>query len=318
MKKQIIILFLLPLLSFGQANKFFRQGQRSTDPKEQIDLFSKAIDLDSKHLDAYFYRAIAKDNIGDYNGAILDYTKVIFYEPDADPYYNRGNSKYKLQDYFGAKEDYEKAVELDPEFIEARFSLAYAKYELEDYEGAIIDLDKVVKAYPRFGDAHRLSAFCNMALKKQLEAIRDFSLVIFINSTAEAYYNRGALYMDINYYKKANQDFSDALKIDSEYAGAHFFRGVSYYFLGKYDRAISNFNTAISADNLDFDAYLGLAFTYYKTGDLPNAKLNFQKVKNILSVNTSSEIDKTLFANTYWYLNQYYLFNKDFKGLMAL
>src|SRR5690606_25493474 len=125
MRKYILIAtIVIPLLSFGQANKILRQGLKSTNFNEQIELFTQVIQLEPKNLDAYFYRGLAKYNLGEYNGAILDYTKVIFYKPDADTYYNRGNCKFALQDYVGAKEDYTKALELNKQLVDAIYNLA--------------------------------------------------------------------------------------------------------------------------------------------------------------------------------------------------
>jgi len=318
MKKSIVIIFLLPLITFAQANKFFRQGERATDLKEKIDLFSQAIELEPKHLDAYFQRAVAKDNIGDYHGAILDYTKVLFYEPDADSYYNRGNSKYKLSDFVGAIEDYTKALELDPEFLAARYSLGFTKYELQDYEGAVEELSKFLQAFPESDTALRQRAFAYSALKKPLLALRDFTFTILINPTSEAFYNRGTAYMDINYYQEANNDFHKAIRIDKTNAPAYFFRGASHFFLGEYDKAISDFNTAISFDSLDFDAVFGLALTYYKMGDLEKAKLQFEKTIRILKTTSENKEGINLFKNTYWFLNQYYTFYDNYQKLSGL
>lgn len=318
MKKTTLVLLLLPLFTFAQANKFFRQGMRATDFNEQIDLFSQAIELEPQHLDAYFQRAIAKDNIGDYNGAILDYTKVIFYEPDADPYYNRGNSKYKLNDFAGAGDDYAKAIEIDPQFYEARYSLGCVKYDLEDYEGAIEELIKVVKVFPENYDAIKQIAFAYSALKKSVEALRYFSLAILINPSSEAFYNRGASFMDINYYKKANDDFTTAIKIDKTNTLAYFFKGTSHFFLGEYDKAISDFNIPINFDSLDYDAIFGLALTYYKMGDLENAKSHFEKAQRVLKSFNENKESMSLFENTYWFLNQYYTFYENYQKLAEL
>ena len=61
--------------------------------EERINLLDQVISLEPKNLDAYFYRALAKNDLGDYQGAIVDYSKIILIEPDADTYFNRGNSR---------------------------------------------------------------------------------------------------------------------------------------------------------------------------------------------------------------------------------
>ena len=64
MKKLLILLLIVPIISFGQtAKEYIKSGNQKDDTK-------------------------------DYNGAISDYTKAIELNPDAAvAYYNRGNSK---------------------------------------------------------------------------------------------------------------------------------------------------------------------------------------------------------------------------------
>ncbi|MFB9056315.1 tetratricopeptide repeat protein [Mariniflexile ostreae] len=318
MKKTVLIALLIPFFTFAQANKLFRKAMRTTDLTERIDLLSQAIVEDSQHLDAYFQRALARDQMGDFSAAILDYTKVIFFEPGADSYYNRGNSKYKLMDFMGAKEDYAQALVLDPQFIEARYSLASAKYELKDYEEAIKDLNIVIKLLPEYEGAYRLRGFAYAALDKSLEALRDFSLVILLKPTSDAYFNRGVSYLDINYYQQANDDFSTALKIDKDNSLVYFFKGNSHFLLGEYDQAFLDFNTALGFDTLDYDAVIGLALTYYKTGNLENSKLQFEKAKRILGASSQNKKGIEVFDNTYWFVNQYYVFNENYEKLSRL
>ncbi len=318
MKKAFItIITLMPLLAIGQVNKFFRQGIRTTNLKEKIELFSKVITLEPKNFDAYFYRAIAKNDLGDYNGAIVDYSKIIVFEPDADTYYNRGNSKYSLEDFEGAKEDYENAFKLDPNFIDALYSLGCAKFDLGDYKGAITDFTNVLSKAP-LPKVFNLRASAYRALKEYKKALKDYTYTVVITGSSNAYYSRGEFYLSVNYYQKANDDFSKAIKKNTNNSFAYFYRGVTNLLLGKYTKAIADFNRTLTFDPTDFDAMLGLALTYNKINDFNNAKLNLKNAENILSTNTNIESNLKLFENTYWFQNQNYVFSKEYEVLNKL
>lgn len=316
MKKHIILfIVLLPLLSVAQSKKLVRQGLKATDPAEKINFFSQAIELNPENLDAYFYRGVTKDNIGDFDGAILDYTKVIFFEPTADVYFNRGNSKYSLMDYLGAKEDYEKALALNPEFLEAKYSLAMAKYESKDYKGTIEDLN----ALPKTAYVHLQLGRAYEALDDYKNALLNYSLAIVNDKSSQNFYARGLFYMNINYYKNANEDFTASFYLDNSNASALFFKGVSHYLLGEFNLALNSFSVVSQNDPTDFDALTGLALTYLHLKDSSKAKLNFNRAKSILKdLEALKPDDIHLFENTYWYQKQYNALNRDFEKLNGL
>ncbi len=318
MKKHIILIcFILPLLTIGQANSLIRKALKSEDPNEQIQLYTEAISLEPKNLDALFYRGLAKYGIGDFNGAILDYTKVIFYEPSADAYFNRGNSKYSLMDFNGAKEDYSSALKLNPEFIEARYSLAVTKNDLKDYKGAITDLDKpsLNKSYPILLQLARAYA----GLEDHVNALKSFNDAILLNPDSNTFFARGVFFMDVNYFKLANNDFIAAIYLDKNNNPAYFFRGISSFFMGEYQKALSDFTTAVQFDATDFDAVIGVALANLKLNDIAGAKVNFDTAKSIIKgTDLSQEDNLELFKNTYWFQKQYYAFSELYSEISKL
>lgn len=319
MQKLILIaLTLFPLLSFSQANKLLRQGLKSTNFNEQIELFTQVIDLDPKHLDAYFYRGLAKHNAQDYTGAILDYTKVIFYKPDADTYYNRANSKFALHDYEGAKEDYTKALALNKGLIDAIFNLGLTHGYLGEFTQAIANFDKITNQLPGSANVYIQKAMAYMELKNYQEAFNNFGNGILLNPDSNAFYTRGMALLSINYYKEAQADFYNALKLDRNNASCYFYIGTTHLFLGEFVPAVAAFTESIKVDALDFDAYLGLAMAQLKANDKAQAKTNFQKAKSIISPYATNNDAIETFANTYWHKNQPLYFNEIFKELMAL
>ena len=113
MKKLLLFLLLVPMVSFGQT----------------------ATDLNTS--------GNTKLNLEDYYGAIEDYSKAIELDPDdADAYYNRGVAKKKLKDYYGAINDYSKAIELKPDYADAYVNRGISKEDLGDLNGACADWKK--------------------------------------------------------------------------------------------------------------------------------------------------------------------------------
>ena len=73
----------------------------------------RAVQVDSRFLEAYFNRGLAKAAIEDFRGAIEDFTSALQVDPDfMKALYSRGNARYDLGDREGACADWEKAAEL--------------------------------------------------------------------------------------------------------------------------------------------------------------------------------------------------------------
>ena len=83
----------------------------------------KVKNLEHCKLDSWFYNGlgVAKENLGDFRGALVNYNKAIeinFPNPNEEKYIffnNRGNVKYELGDEKGACKDYKFASSMGDE-----------------------------------------------------------------------------------------------------------------------------------------------------------------------------------------------------------
>ncbi len=132
MKKNIIvsgvvILFLVILCYFGALNsklfakdfpeykKLVQEALQSENWSELNKYSDDIIKYHPKSAFGYFFKGIAMDELGEYELAIVNYSKSIEYEPNnADIFQNRGLAYYHNKDYDNAIADYKKAFELDP------------------------------------------------------------------------------------------------------------------------------------------------------------------------------------------------------------
>jgi tetratricopeptide (TPR) repeat protein len=80
------------------------------------------------------------------------------------------------------------------------------------------------------------------------KAISAFSKVNEVepNYHAAAYYNLGIAYWAIGEKEKSMENYSLAIKVDSNYTDAYYGRGVCYYYLNEQDKALSDYSKAIS------------------------------------------------------------------------
>ena len=130
----------------AMASKLFTQALSEKDSQKAIELYSKAIELNSFFAEAYNNRGLLKKKINDQEGALQDYNKAIDLAPnDADIYKNRGYLRSEMNDQEGALQDYNKALELDPNDADIYNNRSYLKSEMNDQAGALQDVNKAIE-----------------------------------------------------------------------------------------------------------------------------------------------------------------------------
>ena len=109
----------------------------------------------ARNYEYFFNRAQDKFELGNYEGAILDYDKALELSPTEIclVYSMRGNAKRNSGDLDGAISDQNKALDLDPLYADGYFNRSSAKFEMGNFSGAIDDYTKVIKINPKDSDA---------------------------------------------------------------------------------------------------------------------------------------------------------------------
>jgi len=208
--------------------------------------------------DEYVARAKSKARIGDFRGAISDFTKAIKLKPgDAEAYVGRGVAKM-LTDcvylvggicwghehtlYVAADDpimDFTMAIRLNPGYAEAYFRRALAAFDRADVARGIKGYEEVDVAGYRADAAHEIEDFT-----KAIQLKPDFVV---------AYVGRGIARLDAGDSDGAIEDYNMASRIDSrsakesgEYISPAFFkRGTARLAKGDSDGAIGDFTKAI-------------------------------------------------------------------------
>ena len=106
--------------------------------------------MDTSLADSYFdlgIEAYKKRNLG---MAIIYFTTVLNINPkDAQAYYSRAIAKDELHTWKAARRDYDQAIDIEPNFVHAIVNRAANKDEAGEYDEAIKDYDKAIMLEPR-------------------------------------------------------------------------------------------------------------------------------------------------------------------------
>ena len=228
--------FPLAVFNIGDWYEKGVKAFQSENYGEALSFFTKAIELNPRYQNAYFYRGFVKDELGDRKGALADYNKAIDFNPKfADAYNNRGTVKHQLGDRWGALADYNKAIDLNPKFADAYNNRSNVKRELGDSEGMVDDNSKAIELDPMFAAYNMLDLFRN-AFGYRKGATNNSKAI----ELALAYNDRGTVKRDHGDKQGALADYSEAIELDPKFARAYYNRGIVKNALGDKQGAIAD------------------------------------------------------------------------------
>ena len=225
----------------------------------------------------YFMWGNTKYDLGDYKGAITDYTHAIRLNPDdADAYYNRGIAKSKLGQHFAAIADYDIAIRLNPDDADAYLNRGIAKMHLGQHFAAIADYDIAIRLNPDYAKAYYNRGNAKGHLGQHFAAIADYDIAIRLNPDyARAYYNRGIAKGKLGQHFAAIADYDIAIRLNPDYADAYNNRGIAKSNLGQHFAAIADYDIAIRL-NPDY------ATAYYNRGIAKSTSVNTSPPSQIM------------------------------------
>jgi len=114
-------------------------------------------------------------------------------------------------------------------------------------------------------------------MKRYLVIVLLIPFLSFSQSVKE-YFEKGSDYAKTGEYQLAINNFTECLRIDTNYALAYNMRGYTYYSLGNDEDAIADFTRTIriDPDTVDaFDAYYWRGVVYYSLGNYEDAIADF-------------------------------------------
>jgi len=264
MKKLLILLLFIPLMSFGQA------------------------------ADDYLFSGLDKlYDSNDYRGAILDFNRAI--ELDLDSTYYDLSHKHKSYstmklaielrekkvslNYLDKEKEKEAQEEIDSLFKEALFIInksikinstrsesfltrADLKFELKDFNGAIADYYRTIEVEPDF--------------PSQVEYCYTRIGIILLKNGISLL-QKGDLISDFKFYNEAILYFNKAIETSPDSWEAYNNRAVAKVKLKDFNGALLDYNKSIELNSNCFDCYSGRGTVKKVLKDFNGALLDYNK-----------------------------------------
>lgn len=268
------------------ADDYYAQILASANKKgrEQtiIRLTNQALNL-RKTSFAYVMRAYAKNDLGDYQGAIEDQTIALEIKPNNEvAYLNRGLAKFNIGDIKGSLNDFNKSINIDPSHAIAFSNRGACKQILGDPQGALADYKIALKINPRSENAYANRCITKKSLGDTNGAIADCDKAIEIYpQNANAYTNRGNAKGDLGDEQGAISDYIRAIKINPNLSQPYMMLGMYKLQAKRYKESIDFFDRAIKLDPKNLFVFNGRAWARYKLKDHQGALLDANKALEI-------------------------------------
>ena len=234
---------------------------------QAIENFNVITQLDTADYWTFFFRGIAKYNLGDIRGARQDFDRSVRINPVfTSGYHYRGIAESRYGNYDQALADLQKAIDLRPGEIGLYFSRGVTYFLAQQFDKAVKDFDKYIRKEPKDPSAYLNRGASYLFIGDTLQAVSDYNKAIRLDRfDPEGYVRRGRVYADQGKYDLAIDDMDKAIELDSTNTFAYFNRALMYYEQERYQEAMGDLNRVLRDEP-------GNALTLYNRG-LINAQL---------------------------------------------
>ncbi len=273
---------------YAQYDKdmFYMRGRQAlADGKYAlaIENFNVLSQIDTSNHLTFFFRGIAKYNLGDLRGAKRDFDRSVRINPVfTSGYHYRGITESRFGNYDEALIDLQKAISLRPGYEGLYFSRGVTYFLAQQFDKAIHDFDKYIRKEPKDPSAYLNRGASYLFLGDTLKAVNDYNKAIKLDQfDPEGYVRRGRLYAGQKKYDLALADMDKAIELDTTNTFAYFNRAIMYYEQEKFQEALDDLNRVLEDEP-------GNALTLYnrgligaQLGDYEGALNDLDRVLNI-------------------------------------
>ena len=241
----------------------YRGRQALADGKyaQAIENFNVLLQLDKSDYWTYFFRGIAKYNLGDLRGAKADFEKSVQINPVfTSGYHYLGTTESRFGNYDVALSNLQRAIDLRPGSEGLYFSRGVTYFLSQQFELAVADFDKYIRKQPKDPSAFLNRGASHLFLGDTLKAFNDYNKAIKLDRfDPEGYVRRGRLYAEQKDYDNAIADMDKAIELDTLNTFAYFNRAIMHYEKQDYRKAMADLNKVL-------DEEPGNALTLYNRG----------------------------------------------------
>ena len=222
------------------------------------------------------YQALGFDN-----EAKQDYIESM--ENSVNNIYNEGIDLFYKKKYVDALYTMHAAIEIKNDDFNFYYVRGVCYKYLGEIENAIQDFETSFKLNSEYTKAVFPLLKLYEKLNKMKSMMRCYNILIEKCPSAELYLDRATILGEIEGKEKESiNDFTNAIKLNSNLIDAYYNRGMIYKQLEEFENAIQDFEKCLLIDeNPDSDLYVDKGMCYYQLDNLEKAEKDFRKALEI-------------------------------------
>ena len=295
------------LMAQYDKDVFFMRGRQALSEGKYaraIENFNVLSQLDTTDYWTFFFRGIAKYNLGDLRGAKRDFDRSVRINPVfTNGYHYRGITQSRFGNYDAALTDLQTAIDLRPGYDGLYFSRGVTYFLSQQFDKAVSDFDRYIRKEPKDPTAYLNRGASWLFLGDTLKAVTDYNKAIRLDRfDPEGYVRRGRLYATQGKYDLAIADMDRAIELDTANTFAYFNRAIMHYEQEQYRDAMADLNRVLEDEP-------GNALTLYNRG-LISAQLGayedaLDDMDRVLNINPQNVLAYFNRASIFIELGQY-------------
>lgn len=283
--------FCVAQLSVRQAQAWYEKGEHlytigSYD--KALHALNTCLQHDATYYEAYTSRAAAKERLGDWEGAIIDYTIYLYKFPESrDVFLNRGLARYQAAKFSDARNDFLQAKKLPP----AGETTLFYRQSMSG-EGT----DQVMSSHSDITDQlFNYIGLCELNTDNSTQAVIHFDSAIMLNPHEPDYYaHRGQAYEQLGDLAKAEASYRHALELDYDHAISHHNLGIILTKRGSIPEAEAQYTESIKRNPNYYFTYLERAYYRQEKKDWKGALVDYNKAIDLKNTDVDSWINRGL------------------------
>ena len=244
-----------------------------------IQYFNQVIKLKPYLSEPYLLRAIAKIQLSDYRGALLDCNAAIERNPfQPGAYYTRGYVYRQLDEADKAEQDFTQALVYSPDNKTYLTMRADARSEQKKFTEALEDINYLLRREPHSAGLLFEKGIICLNQEDTLCARDQFAESVKYDSQNPANWSAlGLINLMLDNEEEAMSNLTQAIDLGSKWAGDYINRSIILYHNHNFRGALSDLDKAVELSGNNAQTYYNRGMLRVEVGDYNHALEDFNR-----------------------------------------